>query len=123
MKAEGDLYTANKALLDPWLAYLAAIGWLFPDAQPPVKTAMVIAAKDPGSNGNFIQIVFSNFDETDPNDPKFDTTVTETNLYTGLTPPTVQTVLGAARGAGRNRGWFSCPAQRPRIYPKPGAIR
>jgi hypothetical protein len=121
VKAEGDLYTANKALLDPWLAYLAAIGWLFPDAQPPVKTAMVIAAKDPGSNGNFIQIVFSNFDETDPNDPKFDTTVTETNLYTGLTPPTVQTVLGANAGSGTKPGLVFVPGAAPTDLPKAGS--
>jgi hypothetical protein len=121
VKAEGDLYTANKTILDPWLAYLAAIGWLFPDAQSPVKTAMVITAKDPGSNGNFIQVTFSSFDETDPNDPKFDVAVTETNTYTGLTPATVQTVLGASAGTGTEPGLVFVPGAAPTDLPKAGS--
>src|SRR5262245_36283160 len=62
VKAEGDLYNANKAIADPWLAYLAKNRLLVPDANPPTKTAMVVKARDPGSSGNFIQIEFTNFD-------------------------------------------------------------
>jgi hypothetical protein len=115
----GDLYKANKKVADDWLAYQAANGLLRPAAQPPVKTAMVIKANDPGSNGNFIQIAFSNFDETNPNDPKFDTAVTESNTYTNLTPSTVQTVLGAAAGAKPGLVFVSGPS--PAELPKAGS--
>ena len=62
IKAEGSLYTAKKAVADPWLEHLAKIGFIVPDANPPTKTAMVITAKNAGANGNLIQIEFKNFD-------------------------------------------------------------
>ena len=121
VNAEGDLYNTNKTIAEPWLAYQAGIGLLLPDAQPPVKTAMVIKANDPGSNGNFIQIAFSNFDETNPNDPKFDTAVTEGNTYTNLTPSTVQTILGATAGSGTKTGLVFVPGPSPAKLPKAGS--
>ncbi|HWB83993.1 MAG TPA: hypothetical protein VG675_07625 [Bryobacteraceae bacterium] len=121
VKAEGDLYTANQAIADPWLAHLAAVGLLLPDAQPPAKTAMVIAAARAGSAGNFIQITFSNFGGTDPNNPKFDTAVAETNTYKKLTPATVQIILGATAAAGSQPGLVFVPGPAPTDLPKAGS--
>src|SRR5882757_5770479 len=86
--AEGSIYNSHKAAADDWLTYLAKIGEIVPDADPPSKTAMVITAKHAGSTGNFIQIQFSNPDNSDSTNVKFDATVTETDTYPGLTPAT-----------------------------------
>jgi hypothetical protein len=113
--AEGPLYTANQAAADDWLTYLAKIGEIVPDANPPSKTAMVIQAKAAGSTGNLIQVQFSNLDDTDPNDVKFDAAVTETDTYTQLTPGTVQAALAAQPGL------VSVPGSPATELPKPGA--
>jgi hypothetical protein len=112
--AEGSLYNSHKAAADDWLTYLAKIGEIVPDAQPPSKTAMVIKAKTAGSNGNFIQVQFSNFDNTDPNNVKFDAAVTETDTYTGLTPGTIQPALTAQSGL------IILPGTQPTDVPKAG---
>jgi hypothetical protein len=112
--AEGSLYNSHKAAADDWLAYLAKIGEIVPDAQHPAKTAMVIKAKSAGSNGNFIQIQFSNLDNTDPNNVEFDAAVTETDTYAGLTPATIQPALSAQPGL------VILPGATPTELPKAG---
>jgi hypothetical protein len=113
--SEGSIYNANKAAADDWLTYLAKIGEIVPDANPPSKTAMVIKAKSAGSTGNFIQIRFSNPDNTDPTNVKFDVTVTETDAYPGLTPATIQQALGAQPGL------VVLPGTAPTELPQPGS--
>jgi hypothetical protein len=115
--AEGAIYNAHKAAADDWLTYLAKTGEIVPDAQPPSKTAMVIQAKNPGSNGNFIQIQFSNPDNTDPNNVKFDAAVTETDTYPGLTPATIQPALTAQSGLVFLTGAAPTELPKPGTYP------
>ena len=118
--AEGGVYTANKTVVDPWLAYLAKSGLLVPGAEAPARTAFVINAKDPGSYGNAIQIAFSSFDETDPDTPKFDAVLSATNTYTQVTPAAVQAALGSSAGGGTSRGLVFVPGATPTELPKAG---
>jgi len=112
--AEGSIYNSHKAAADDWLTYLARIGEIVPDADPPSKTAMVITAKHAGSTGNFIQIQFSNPDNSDPTNVKFDATVTETDTYPALTPATIQSALSAEPGL------VILPGNAPTELPKAG---
>ncbi len=105
IKAEGGLYTENQTVADPWLAYLSNSRLVVPDESPPAKPAMALTATNAGSSGNLIQITFSNFQPAAaPADTKFDAVVTEVDTYTGLKPSTIQDVLGATGGAGKQPG-------------------
>jgi hypothetical protein len=94
----------NKNEILQWLQYLVNIGSLTPGTAPSPKPAMVIQAADPGPAGNNIKVIFSNI-VPDPGDPtnadktNFDATVTETDMYKGLSadstsPSFIKTVLG-----------------------------
>jgi len=94
----------DKDEIRQWLQYLVNIGSLTPGTAPSPKPVMVIQATDPGLAGNNIQVIFSNI-VPDPGDPTnadkttFDATVTETDMYKGLSidstsPSFIKTVLG-----------------------------
>jgi hypothetical protein len=95
------LYQAHQATVDSLLFYLQGTGALYPAPQPPPSPAMLIEAKQAGSNGNNIQVAFSKVGTSDPNDPKkFDAQVTETETYTGLTQNSIESTLGTPAKAG-----------------------
>lgn len=120
IKAEGDVYNANKAVVDSWIVYLAKAGLLTADTDPPVKPAMRITAKDAGSNGNLIQVTVEKVvpDLTTPANTKFDMIVTEIDIYKGLKPNTIQTVIGDAAGKGSQPGLVFVPGPLPTDLPK-----
>lgn len=120
VKAEGDVYNANKAAADAWLSYLTQVGLLTPDNDPPIKPAMKVTAKDGGSNGNLIQVAVANVvpDLGTPANTKFDMTVTETDTYAGLKPGTIQLVLGdGGTKAGTQPGLVVLPGGVPTDLP------
>ena len=93
--------SVDKTPIEAWLNYLAHNGEITratPSGPPP---AMVITAKDGGANGNTITVEISN---VDPATAKFDATVTETDQYTGLTPETIETILGTSPHLGLRPG-------------------
>lgn len=87
-----------------WLTYLAQQGILTLGAPPPPAPAINIKAATPGSGGNNIRILIANVDTTQ--DPaKFDVTITETEVYTGLSwdsksPMFIATILGTHANPG-----------------------
>jgi len=96
LKAAGPLYTAHQADADKWLQYLADQGLVTPAAAPPPKQALLITAKNAGSQGNDIHIAIANV-RPDPGDATkqiFDATLTQTDTYAGLTKDTIKDVLG-----------------------------
>lgn len=88
-------YTANQAVVDPWLEYLIDTGVLRPAEQPPPSIAMIVSAKNAGSSGNNITIVFDNV-TTSGTTTTFDATVTQTDVYESLTPGTLAATLGTS---------------------------
>jgi len=57
---------------------------------------MVFKAADAGAAGNNISITIANVAaESDPSETLFDVTVTETETYIGLTPSTIEGILGS----------------------------
>jgi hypothetical protein len=101
----------DKDEIRQWLQYLVNIGSLTPGTAPSPKPAMVIQAADSGLAGNNIQVAFSNIvtDPTDPNKATFDATITETDLYQGLSidstsPSLIKTVLGTEKVTGTKPG-------------------
>jgi hypothetical protein len=111
--ATGSIYTAYQALLDTLLPHLASTGQIVPGPPPPVNPVMVIRAKQAGAKGNFIVVDFGDFDYTDPTNPEFNVSIDETDTYTGLTPATVQQVLGSAAGGGTSSGLVFVPNPAP----------
>jgi hypothetical protein len=123
--AKGAIYTAHQALLNALLPHLAASGLIIPGPPLPVQPVMVLTAKQPVINGNFIAANFSAFDYTNPADPEFTASVTETDTWPGLTPDTVQQVLGSASsgsGIGASPGLVFVPGAAPAstAYPADG---
>jgi hypothetical protein len=117
------LYAANKALLDPWLNYLARSGAIVPDTTAPPKVAMVIKAADAGAAGNNIQVAFSNVqaDANNPGNSKMDVTVTERNTYQGLKLNTIKSVIGTDTTQGSQPGLVHLKgAADPTDLPKEG---
>jgi hypothetical protein len=97
LKAAGPLYTAHQADVDTWLQYLSDQGLITAAATPPPKQALLITAKNTGSQGNDIRIALSNVrqDPSDATKQIFDATLTQTDQYSGLTKDAIKAVLGA----------------------------
>jgi hypothetical protein len=97
--AYAALSSAEKDSLNAWLGYLVDEGVIRQAAQPPPVAAMVITAKDAGSQSNNITIEFSNVSGSN-----FDAKLTETDVYSGLTPATVKSVIGSTAHGGTEPG-------------------
>ena len=87
------------------LAYMQAEGLLSPAAAPSTFPAMIANAADPGAGGNNITVTISNIvPATDPTQTTFTVTVTENDLYTGLTAATMEQTLGSSAVTGSSPG-------------------
>jgi len=93
----------QKAATD-WVGQLVTEGQVKPGTVPsaPAPTAaMLLRSRFPGSVGNGIQVQFT---PTAAGSATFDVAVSATQRYTGLTPATVEAVLGTSPGAGTSPG-------------------
>ena len=87
------------------LAYAQAEGLIAPAASPSTFPAMLIDAVTPGLGGNNITVTISNIvPATDPTKTTFSITVTENDLYTGLTAATIEQTLGSSVVTGSMPG-------------------
>jgi hypothetical protein len=87
------------------LAYALAEGLIAPAAAPAPFPAMIVKAADPGTGGNSITVTIANVvPAADPTATTFDITVTETDVYTGLTTASIESVLGSSAVAGSSPG-------------------
>lgn len=89
-----------------FLAYALKEGIIAPAPLASPFPAMIFRAADPGSGGNNIAVtiavstVVSSPPTDDPTLVPFDITVTETDVYSGLTAATIESVLGSRTTAG-----------------------
>jgi hypothetical protein len=92
------------------LTYAQNEGLIAPAAVPSPFPAMIIKAADPGTGGNFITVTvaISSFVPSpatnDPTQVEFSLAVSETDVYTGLTCATIESVLGSSNVAGSSPG-------------------
>jgi hypothetical protein len=93
-----------------FLAYALKEGVIAPAPTPSPFPAMMIRAADPGAGGNNISI---NVDlsapigsppSDDPTQLPFSLTVTETDVYTGLTTAAIENILGSSAVTGSSPG-------------------
>jgi hypothetical protein len=89
------------------LAYALAEKLIKPAAAPSPFPAMILKAADPGWGGNYITVTISNVvpdaaspPSNDPTQATFNITVTETDIYSGLTAATIESVLGSSAVTG-----------------------
>jgi hypothetical protein len=89
-----------------WVQYLATQGLLIPDILPLPPAAFTITARDAGSSGNDITIQFGNVtpNTATPSATTVDVKVSTTQVYAGLTPVSIATLLGTAPLAGTQPG-------------------
>ena len=93
-----------------FLAYALQEGMIAPAALSSPFPAMIIRAADPGAGGNNISITVAVSTSTasppndDPTQVPFSLTVTETDVYTGLTAATIESVLGSSAVSGTSPG-------------------
>src|SRR3954454_2054465 len=87
--------------VEDWLTYLADNGTIARETSSQPPPAMVITAKDRGANGKTITVEVSNVDIAAS---KFDAKVTEIDHYAGLTPDTIETILGTSPHFGLQPG-------------------
>lgn len=83
------------------LGYAQSEGLITPAPAPPPFAAMIIKAADQGTGGNNIQIAISDISPaTDPTQTTFSITVTETDVYQGLSVGTIESTLGSSTVSG-----------------------
>ena len=99
-------YASNKVLVDAWLASLVQRQLLRPGDAPAPAPALVIKARDGGSEGNTITIAFSNVSApaAAPGDTTVDVTVTVIQTWTDLTITTIANRLGTTATNGDRPG-------------------
>ena len=99
-------YATNKVLVDKWLASLVQRQLLRPGDAPTAAPALLIKARDKGSEGNTIAIAFSNVSPPAavPGDTTADVTVTVTQTWPGLTITTLSDHLGTTATNGDRPG-------------------
>jgi hypothetical protein len=96
--SDWPLYAKHKDAVDALLEYLVGTGALTPAPQPAPTAALVVTAKNKGAGGNNIQLTVSNSGTTDANDhTKFDSSITETDRWTGVTKDTVEQTVGTTQ--------------------------
>jgi hypothetical protein len=93
---------AEQTIVLPLLNSMVAQGLVVPASGPPPAPVFTITAAEAGSQGNTISITFSNPVSNPAN--AVDVTVTATQLYQGLAPTTVKSVLGITAGGGSKPG-------------------
>jgi hypothetical protein len=111
---------AFKNGIDGWLKYLVTGSILSPFEKSEPAAAMVLTAKDPGANGNSIEITVSNVHETAPDVFAFDAAVKEHDAYTALTAATIRDVLGTTSGGGTQPGLVFVSSAGVPVKPKGG---
>jgi hypothetical protein len=90
------------------LTYLEQQSILSPGPQAPAVPAMILQAATPGAAGNNLQVAVTKVNA----DKTFSMTVTETDVYKGLTPASLQSVIGDGAGhAGTTPGLVTVSAQ------------
>lgn len=83
------------------LGYAQSEGLIAPASAPPPFAAMVINAADQGTGGNNIVVGISDIaPATDPTQTTFSITVTETDVYAGLTVANIESTLGSSTVSG-----------------------
>jgi len=83
------------------LGYVQSEGLITPAPAPPPFAAMIIKSADQGTGGNNIQVAISDISPaTDPTQTTFSITVTETDVYEGLTAGTIESTLGSSTVSG-----------------------
>jgi len=83
------------------LGYAQSEGMITPAPAPPPFAAMIIKAADQGAGGNNIVVAISDTSPaTDPTQTTFSITVTETDVYEGLTAATIESTLGSSTVSG-----------------------
>jgi len=102
-----------------WVGQLVAAGQVKPGtvpSPPPPPVAMLLTSRFPGSVGNKIQVQFT------PNvgaAGTVDVAVSATQTYPGLTPATVQAVLGTSPGGGSAPGLaYAAPGGPAPVLPR-----
>jgi hypothetical protein len=92
------------------LSFAVKEGLIAPAPVPSPFPAMTIRAADPGTGGNNISITVAVSSSTaspptnDPTQVPFSITVTETDVYNGLTAATIESVLGSSAVTGSSPG-------------------
>jgi hypothetical protein len=103
--AEGALLpAAAQTAATNWVAQLVTSGQVKPGtvpSPPPPPVVMLLKSRFPGSVGNKIQVQFT---PTAGGGATFDAAVSATQTYIGLTPATVQAILGTSPGGGTSTG-------------------
>ena len=83
------------------LGYVQSEGLITPAPAPPPFAAMIIRAEDQGTGGNNIVVQISDISPaTDPTQTTFSITVTENDIYPGLTAATIESTLGSSTVSG-----------------------
>ncbi|MFZ0304745.1 MAG: hypothetical protein WAL75_18780 [Terracidiphilus sp.] len=83
------------------LGYAQSEGLITPAPAPPPFASMIIKAADQGAGGNNIVVAIGDISPaTDPTQTTFSITVTETDVYPGLTAATIESTLGSSTVSG-----------------------
>lgn len=83
------------------LGYARSEGLIKPAPAPPPFAAMLVKAAQEGTGGNNIVIQISDVTAAaDPTQTTFSITVTENDVYTGLTAATIESTLGSSTVSG-----------------------
>jgi hypothetical protein len=96
----------DQADVTAWLAYLTGQQLLAAATQPLPPAAFTMTARDAGSSGNDITISFGTVtpNTATPASTTVDVTVSTSQVYAGLTPASISTVLGAVPLGGTQPG-------------------
>jgi hypothetical protein len=99
-------YVANKPLVDAWLKSLVQRQLLRAGDAPAAAPALLIKARDKGSEGNTITIAFSNVSPPAPapGDTTVDATVTVTQTWPDLTVASIIEQIGTTATNGSRPG-------------------
>jgi hypothetical protein len=90
------------------LTYLQRQSLLSPGPQAPAVPAMILQAATPGAAGNNVEVAVT---KVSIDKKTFSMTVTETDVYKGLTPASIQTVIGGGGHPGTSPGLVIVSAQ------------
>jgi hypothetical protein len=92
--------TADAEALSAWLAFLAKEGRIAPTPVEPPGNAMLVTATEPGSAGNRITVTVASTAQSD----KVNITITELDVYAGVSLGTLAAQLGTSTAAGARPG-------------------
>jgi hypothetical protein len=120
--APAAMDATTKDGIGKWLIALANEGYITPDTTTPSVPALIVEAKDAGPAGNAILIDIANVrpKPTDTTKKVVDAAVTETDVWSMLTPATIKTVVGTSVGTGDQRGLVFVSSAGAPVQPKDG---